>query len=64
MNTRINDSKGFKGIQSRVQKRRNHNQEVDTPEADETEAQRAEDINAIRTQKTRNYSETQELIQD
>ena len=32
--TRINDSKGFKGIPLRVQKRRNHNQEVDTPKAD------------------------------
>ena len=34
MNTRINDSKGFKGIQNRVQKLRNRNQEVDTPKAD------------------------------
>ena len=57
--TRINDSKGFKGIQNRVQKLRNHNQEVDTPKADKTEAQRADDINAIRAQKTqRTYGET------
>ena len=42
MSTRIRDSKGFKGIQAEY----SHNQEVDTPEADETE-----DINAIRAQK-------------
>ena len=52
MSTRIRDSKGFKGIQNRVQKLRSHNQEVDTPKAGKTEAQRADDINAIRAQKT------------